>query len=143
MGPKLANRRIAACAGRRTSMSCHAHLVCRTLPTGAAYGTPVVFELYATAQGAARGTQLDLLENPQELYRQLSDHGRRLLNQARFAGATTTGDQEAIALLRNWWKAPSDATGAQAPITRARCPPRTAAFRPGALRSGGGSALSP
>jgi hypothetical protein len=43
------------------------------------------------------------LQNPQELYRQLSDHGRRLLNQARFAGATTTGDQEAIALLRNWW----------------------------------------
>jgi site-specific DNA recombinase len=28
--------------------------------------------------------QLDLLQNPQELYRRLSDHGRRLLNQATF-----------------------------------------------------------
>jgi hypothetical protein len=37
------------------------------------------------ASGAAvLETQLDLLQHPQELYRQLSDHGRRLLNQATF-----------------------------------------------------------
>jgi site-specific DNA recombinase len=36
-------------------------------------------------EGAAvLSMQLDLLSNPQDLYRQLSDHGRRLLNQAFF-----------------------------------------------------------
>jgi hypothetical protein len=36
-------------------------------------------------EGAAvLAMQLDLLQDPQELYRQLSDHGRRLLNQATF-----------------------------------------------------------
>ncbi len=34
--------------------------------------------------GAVLEFQLDLLQNPQELYRRLSDHGRRLLNQATF-----------------------------------------------------------
>jgi hypothetical protein len=34
--------------------------------------------------------QLDLLRHPQELYRQLSDHGRRLLNQAMFEELSST-----------------------------------------------------
>jgi site-specific DNA recombinase len=42
--------------------------------------------------------QLDLLEHPQELYRQLTDHGRRLLNQAVFYELFVEQDQEDLTI---------------------------------------------
>jgi site-specific DNA recombinase len=42
--------------------------------------------------------QLDLLKNPQELYRQLSDHGRRLLNQATFQELLIDQDRDELSI---------------------------------------------
>jgi site-specific DNA recombinase len=42
--------------------------------------------------------QLNLLHNPQELYRQLSDHGRRLLNQATFNELLVDQDHEELTI---------------------------------------------
>ncbi len=51
------------------------------------------------AQGAAvLAMQLDLLQNPQELYRQLSDQGRRLLNQAMFEELLIDQDREELTI---------------------------------------------
>jgi len=51
------------------------------------------------ANGAAvLDTQLDLLEHPQELYRQLTDHGRRLLNQAVFFELFVEQDQDELTI---------------------------------------------
>jgi hypothetical protein len=51
------------------------------------------------AQGAAvLETQLDLLQRPQELYRQLNDHGRRLLNQATFEELLVDQDREHLTI---------------------------------------------
>ena len=42
--------------------------------------------------------QLDLLQHPQELYRQLSDHGRRLLNQAMYEVLFVDQDRESLSI---------------------------------------------
>ena len=52
------------------------------------------------AQGAdVLQMQLDLLRDPQALYRQLSDHGRRLLNQAMFEKLLVDQDREHAILI--------------------------------------------
>jgi site-specific DNA recombinase len=43
-------------------------------------------------------TQLDLLQHPDELYRQLGDHGRRLLNQAAFQELLVDQDRDELAV---------------------------------------------
>ena len=51
------------------------------------------------AEGAAvLELQLDLLQQPQELYRKLSDHGRRLLNQAMFEELLVDEDRDDLTI---------------------------------------------
>ena len=51
------------------------------------------------AEGAAvLELQLDLLKQPQELYRKLSDHGRRLLNQAMFEELLVDEDRDDLTI---------------------------------------------
>lgn len=50
------------------------------------------------AGAALLETQLDLLTQTQELYRRLSDHGRRLLNQAVFDEVLVDQDRDDLAI---------------------------------------------